>query len=70
MKAMLATPQARKEFYDFCSDYLGEDITGIIDIQGRENLELVGAALLIKQTLMEEYPVTYGQLKKEIALNE
>ncbi len=71
MKRMLENPVARKEFYDFCNNYLGEDITETIDIAGKEDrLPLVRAALLLKQDLMDNYPVTYSLLKKEIKANE
>jgi hypothetical protein len=70
MKYMLQTPQARKEFYDLCTELLGEDITNIIDIRGRDTLELTGAALLLKQMLMTDYPVIYNLMKKENETNE
>ena len=70
MRLLIDTPQRRKQFHNFCSEFLGEDITEVIDIEGKENkLPLVRAALLIKQELMENHKMSYDQMKKEMDVN-
>jgi len=70
MKHLLANPHSRKEFYDFCLEFLGEDITEIIDTREKPYPELTRVALLVKQELMTGHAALYQEMKKEINLNE